>query len=262
MCLTPSFGWARVLVRRDRRDACKGKTRNAEPRAEVVRVIESPSKSWGETGPRARTRRWSGLGRLRTTALVVAAALFGAALSAAGLVGLWDSEVGHRRAIEAKLVASKRHAETLATANTRLRAGLVDSRSLTAQLKRSSARLRAEAKTLLIANEKLIASAGSLHGSGGSLQRRALSVSRLAGTLGGDVIVVLRYFTNTSIGSLDPAYLKAQLDYLQPAVAGIRSAADALGAEAGDYTDAVDRFAAQAARYDSALKDLAGVKAR
>jgi hypothetical protein len=209
-----------------------------------------------------RTRRWSALGRLRTTALVVAAGLFGAALSAAALIGLWDNEVSHRRAVEAKLVTSKRHADTLATANTRLRAGLVDSRELSAQLKRSSTRLRAEAKTLLLANEKLIASAAGLHGSGGSLQRRALSVSKLAGTLGSDVIVVLRYVTNTSIGSLDPAYLKAQLDYLQPAVADIRSAADALGAEAGDYADAVDSFAAQAAKYDAALRDLARAKAR
>jgi hypothetical protein len=225
-------------------------------------VIDSLGR--GRTGTRnhPHTRRWSAPGRLRTTALVVAAALFGAALSAAALVGLWDNEVRHRRAIEEKLVASRDHSETLATVNKRLRAGLVDSRSLTVKLKRSSARLRAEAKTLLIENEKLIARAGSLHGTGGSLQRRALSVSRLAGTLGGDVIVVLRYVTNTSIGSLDPAYLKAQLDYLQPAVAGIRSAADALGAEAGDYTDAVDRFAAQAAQYDSALRDLARARAR
>ena len=188
--------------------------------------------------------------------------LFGAALSAAALIGLWDSEVSHRRAIETKLVASERHAKTLATANTRLRADLVDTKALSAHLKRSSARLRSEAKTLLDANEKLIASAAGLHGSGESLQRRALSVSRLAATLGGDVIVVLRYVTNTSIGSLDPSYLKAQLDYLQPAVAGIRSAADALGAEAGDYADAVDSFAAQAANYDSALRDLARAKAR
>jgi hypothetical protein len=227
-------------------------------------VIDSPGRTVA-----VRARRWPALGRLRTTALVVAAALFGAALSAAALIGLWDSEVSHRHAVEANLVASKRHAQTLATANTRLRAGLADSQTLSAQLKRSSAklkrssaRLQAEAKTLLLANEKLMASAASLHGSGGSLQSRALTVSTLAGTLGSDVIVVLRYVTNTSIGSLDPAYLKAQLDYLQPAVAGIKSAADSLGAEAGDYADAVDSFAAQAAKYDAALRDLARAKAR
>jgi hypothetical protein len=239
-------------------------TRNARREAEVVQVIDSPGRTVA-----VRTRRWPALGRLRTTALVVAAALFGAALSAAALIGLWDNEASHRRAVEAKLVASKRHADTLAAANTRLRAGLADSQTLSAQLKRSStrlkrssARLQAEARTLLLANEKLIASAASLHGSGGSLQSRALTVSKLAGTLGSDVIVVLRYVTNTSIGSLDPAYLKAQLDYLQPAVAGIKSAADALGAEAGDYADAVDSFAAQAAKYDAALRDLARANAR
>jgi hypothetical protein len=190
--------------------------------------------------------------RLRTTVLVVAAALFGAAFSAAALVGLWNGEVDHRRAVAAKLDLSVKRAQSLAAENKRLRAGLVDSRAVSTRLARSSARLRAEAKGLLTENEKLIASAGSLHGSGGSLQRRALSVSRLAATLGSDVVTVLRYVTNTSIGALDPAYLKAQLDYLQPAVAAIRSAADALGADAADYAAALDRFAAEAAKYDSA----------
>jgi hypothetical protein len=198
-----------------------------------------------------------GLTRLRTTVLVTAAALFGAAISAAALVGLWNNEVTHRRALEAKLAASQRQARTLVAEARDLKGGLADSRATSAQLERRAARLRAEAKSLLTANEKLIASAGSLHGSGGSLQRRALTVSKLSATLGADVVTVLRYVTNTSIGSLDPTYLKAQLDYLQPAVASIKSAADALGADAGAYATAVDRFAAQASEYDSALRDLA-----
>jgi len=217
-------------------------------------VIDS-RREWAQSSRRFGTR-WSGLTRLRTTVLIVAAALFGAAFSAAALVGLWNGEVDHRRTVAAKLDASEHRAQSLAAANKRLRAGLVDSRADSARLAQTSARLRAEAKALLTANEKLIASAGNLHGSGGSLQRRALSVSRLAATLGGDVIVVLRYVTNTSIGSLDAAYLKAQLDYLQPAVASIRSAADALGADTSEYAAALDRFAAQAASYDSALRDL------
>ena len=47
-----------------------------------------------------------------------------------------------------------------------------------------------------------------------------------------------------------------------PSSASLCSAADALGAEAGDYADAVDSFATQAAKYDAALRDLARAKAR
>jgi hypothetical protein len=225
----------------------------------VIPVTITPNDAWAERRFRAGSR---GFARLRLTVLVVAATLFGAAVSAAALVGLWNAEVGHRQAVQEKLGATEYREKSLAAANTRLRAGLSDSQALSTGLKRSSARLRAEAKTLLTANEKLIASAGSLHGSGGSLQRRALSVSKLAATLGTDVVSLLGYVTNTSIGSLDPAYLKAQLDYLQPAVANIRAAADALGGEAGDYASAVDRFSAQAAKYDSALRDLARARGR
>jgi hypothetical protein len=219
-------------------------------------VIHSRREAWAQGDRRRFDTRWSGLARLRTAVLIAAAALFGAAFSAAALVGLWNGEVGHRRAVQAKLVTSEQRTQSLAAANTHLRATLAGSRADSSRLARTSARLRAEAKALLTENEKLIASAGTLHGSGGSLQRRALSVSRLAATLGSDVVTVLRYVTNTSIGSLDPAYLKAQLDYLQPAVTGIRAAADALSKDAGDYAAAVDRFSAQAAEYDSALRDL------
>jgi hypothetical protein len=219
-------------------------------------VIDSRREAWAQSGRRRFDTRRSGVARLRTAVLIAAAALFGAAFSAAALVGLWNGEVGHRRAVQAKLQTSEQRTQSLTAANTRLRATLADSRADSSRLARTSARLRAEAKALLTENEKLIASAGTLHGSGGSLQRRALSVSRLAATLGSDVVTVLRYVTNTSIGSLDPAYLKAQLDYLQPAVTGIRAAADALSKDAGDYAAAVDRFSAQAAEYDSALRDL------
>src|SRR5207253_2072409 len=102
-------------------------------------------------------------------------------------------------------------------------------------------------------NTALTASAGRLHGRGGSLGRRAAAVSRLAATLGNDLVAVLAYVTNTGAGSLDPSYLKAQLDYLRPAVANVRSAAEALGADAGSYGAAVDGFAAQAEAYAAAL---------
>lgn len=193
--------------------------------------------------------------------LVVAAALFGAALSAAVLVGLWNKEVGSRRAAETRLAASQERARALAAENTRLRRGLVDSRTTSARLEQGSARLRAAAQTVVRENAALMVSANQLHGRGGSLERRSISVSRLAAALGNDLVAVLAYVTNTRVGSLDPAYLKAQLDYLRPAVASVRSAAEALGAGASSYAAAVDGFAAEAETYAAALRRLADEQA-
>jgi murein L,D-transpeptidase YcbB/YkuD len=213
-----------------------------------------------ETWPDGRRRlrlRWRGLARLRTPVLVVAAALFGAAVSAVVLVGFWDKEANRRQAAEAKLATSAERGRALAKANTRLRRGLADSRSSSARLEQSAERLRAAAKTLLRKNAELIATADRLHGRGGSLESRAASVSKLAATLGNDLVAVLAYITNTSAGSLDPSYLKAQLDYLRPAVTSVRSAAAALGDEASSYGSAVDGFTAQAGAYATALRELA-----
>ncbi len=106
-----------------------------------------------------------------------------------------------------------------------------------------------------------MASASRLQDRGGSLEQRAASVSKLAGTLGNDLVAVLGYITNTSAGSLDPAYLKVQLDYLRPAVVSVRSAAEALGTDAGSYGTAVEGFTAEAAAYAAALRRLARERA-
>jgi murein L,D-transpeptidase YcbB/YkuD len=217
----------------------------------------------GWTDGRRRLRiRWRGLSRLRTPVLVVAAALFGAAVSAAVLVGFWDKETGRRRAVETKLATSAQRAKELAAANTRLQRRVVDSRATAARLEESGDRLRAAAQSLLRENGALMAGASRLQERGGTLEERAASVSKLAGTLGNDLVAVLHYITNTSAGSLDPSYLKAQLDYLRPAVVSVRSAAEALGADAGSYGTAVDGFTAEAAAYAAALRRLARERAR
>jgi len=216
----------------------------------------------GWTDGRRRLRiRWRGLPRLRTPVLVVAAALFGAAVSAAVLVGFWDKETGRRRALETKLAASAERAKTLAAANTRLQRRVVNSRATATQLEQDGDRLRAAAQSLLRENGALMASASRLQDRGGSLEQRAASVSKLAGTLGNDLVAVLGYITNTSAGSLDPAYLKVQLDYLRPAVVSVRSAAEALGTDAGSYGTAVEGFTAEAAAYAAALRRLARERA-
>jgi hypothetical protein len=225
-------------------------------------IVSRREHSWLDDGRRRLHVRLRALGRLRTPVLVVAAALFGAAISAVVWVGLWNREAGSRHTAEAALAASQKHARALASENTRLRGRLVDSRTTSARLEQSSARLQAAAQTLVRENATLVASAGKLHGRGGSLERRSLLVSKLAAALGNDLVSVLAYITNTSIGSLDPSYLKAQLDYLRPAVANVRSAAEGLGADASTYAAAVDGFAAEAAAYETALRKLAGEQAK
>jgi hypothetical protein len=226
-------------------------------------IVSRPERAWSDGRRRLRIRL-RGLVGLRTPVLVVSAALFGAAVSAAVLVGFWDKEAGRRQAAETRLAASAEREKAgaarekaLAGANARLRQQLADSHATSTRLEQGSDRLRAAAQTLLRENSALTATAKRLHGRGGSLQRRATTVSKLSATLGNDLVAVLAYITNTSIGSLDPSYLKAQLDYLRPAVEGVRSAAEVLGADAGSYATAVDGFAAQAAEYAAALDRLA-----
>jgi hypothetical protein len=220
----------------------------------MVVLRRESARPWDGRRLRTRLRK---LARLGTPVLVVAAALFGAAVSATILVGFWDKEAHDRKLAEARLTDSARHAKALASANARLRGQLEGSRATSARLERGATRLRVAAQALLRQNAALVATADRLHSKGGSLESGAASVSKLAGTLGNDLVAVLAYITNTTAGSLDPSYLKAQLDYLRPAVASVRSAAETLGAEARSYGTAVDGFTAEAAGYAKALRRLA-----
>ena len=223
-------------------------------------IVVRREESWSDGRRRLRIRL-RGLARLGTPVLVVAAALFGAAVSAAALVGFWDKEANRRNAAEARLETMTERGRALTKQNARLERRLTDSRASATRLEQRAVRLRAAAQTLLRKNAALIATADRLHGRGGSLESRAASVSKLAATLGNDLVSVLAYITNTSAGSLDPSYLKAQLDYLRPAVTSVRSAAAALGDEASSYGSAVDGFTAEAEAYAAALGRLARERA-
>ena len=224
----------------------------------MTMVVMRQEERW----PRVRRLRfrWRGLARLGTPVLVVAALLFGAAVSATVLVGIWSTESSRRHDVEARLVKETRRESALTATNARLRHQLVSSRADSTRLTRGAARLRASAQALLRENAALLASASRLHARGGTLERSASSVSKLTATLGTDLVAVLAYVTGTDAGSLDPSYLKAQLDYLRPAIANVRAAAQALGADAGSYGTAVDGFAAEAAAYAAALQRLAAAQ--
>ena len=219
-------------------------------------VVIRRSEAWPGHGREVGFRRRR-LARLGTPVLVVTALLFGAAVSAAVLVGLWSTEASRRHGVETRLEKATRRSGALATENVRLRKQLASSRATSTRLTQQTARLGAAARTLLRENSALLASASRLHDRSGSLESGAASVSRTTATLGNDLVAVLNYITNTGADSLDPSYLKAQLDYLRPAVANARSTAAALGAEAGSYGKAVDGFAAEAAAYAGALRRLA-----
>ena len=219
-------------------------------------VVLRRTEPWPGHAGRLGLRRRR-LDRLGTPVLVVAALLFGAAVSATVLVSVWSTEAGRRHDAETRLDKVARRSSVLHRQNASLRRQLADSRANTSRLTRRAGRLQAAARTLLRENAALLATASRLHGRGGSLERSAGSVSRLTATLGNDLVAVLAYITSTSAGSLDPSYLKAQLDYLRPAVANARSAAAALGSEAGSYGKAVDAFSAEAGSYAAALDRLA-----
>src|SRR6188472_1510209 len=126
----------------------------------------SISREWTASG----RRRLRALGRLQTPVLCVAAALFGAALSAAVLVGYWGDQVQGKRTAQAKLAdsraevnASRAEVKALTAQNARLHAGLVASRAASARLERNFARIRIETKALTTQNAALVASAGTLH---------------------------------------------------------------------------------------------------
>src|SRR5919197_2018653 len=193
-------------------------------RSSQGRVVPAPKPSGmvvlrrQETWPDGRRRlriRWGRLARFTVPVLVVAAGLFGAAVSAAILVGVWDKEAGRRHALEGKLATSQDRVKALTQESKRLERRLAASRATSARLERSAARLGTAAQALLRENTALVASASRLHDRSGSVERRAASVSRTAATLGNDLVAVLAYITSTSADSLDPSYLKAQLDYLR-----------------------------------------------
>jgi len=220
------------------------------------------TESWANGRSRLRVTLRSP--RLRTVLLVGSAAVLGALMASAALVTFWDRETGRRLAAESKLADRDRRVKELGSTNRDLQRLLArDATAIrqleerTVTLQRSATTVRAAAGTVLKRNGALVARADSLHGRGGSLEQQAAAVSKLADTLGNDLVAVLAYVSNTSPASLDPAYLKAQLDYLKPAVAQVRSAAQELGSDADGYAGAVDAFAAQAVAYAAALRRLA-----
>src|SRR6266536_2836872 len=112
--------------------------------------------SWVGRRLRIRLRK---LGRFGTPVLVVAAALFGAAVSATIIVGFWDKEARDRKLAEARLTDRAQHAKALAGANARLRRQPDGSRATSARLEQGAARRRVAAQAHLRQHAELVATA-------------------------------------------------------------------------------------------------------
>ena len=84
----------------------------------------------------------------------------------------------------------------------------------------------------------------------------ASTVTGVAGRLDSALSSLADYLARTDGPSLDPAYLKAQLAYLKPAVAEVRSGAGSLGQQAQDYLAAVQAFGARVSAYAAELHRL------
>jgi hypothetical protein len=217
----------------------------------AVRRTEGWPSAGGLSSP---PLRW--LARLSIPVLVISAFLCGAGVAAVVFVGFWGTEAGRRQSAETSLHASRARARTLSARTALLQRRLADATANLTRVERAVERRQAATAALLRQNSGLIDSAGGLHTRAAALERRASSVSGLTGTLGSDLVGLMNYLSGTDASAIDPAYVKAQLNYLRPAIEKARAAAGALGGDARTYGDAVERFAQQASAYATALGRL------
>ncbi len=206
-----------------------------------------------------RVPRWS-LHRLRlphglaTPVLVVSALLFGAGIGSAVFASLWQNETSARHDAQQALTQERDRAGALSAQVEQLRAKLRTSRRTAA----AAARTAADRKSLIA---ELDRSAGSLLAASTPLQQEASSItdrsqtlSALIRTLDNDLASLSRYVSGADASNLDPAFLKAQLDYLKPSLSKVGAAADALSGQANRYSDAVRAFVRSASAYAGTAK--------
>jgi uncharacterized protein (DUF3084 family) len=171
--------------------------------------------------------------------LVLAAILLGAVLAGLLFVGVWRHTASESDAARAAQIATKQQLRSvqtqlkaaraeLATANTAVRR--VRAQLHIAQMQRSALR-----KANTHAAARLSAPIGSLVGNGGVLQHQ---LSKLSSELS----TIQTYLTAATATGVDPAFIAAQVKYLQSSAGAAEQAATAL--------------AQQAARAQAAAKEL------
>ena len=189
----------------------------------------------------ARPRRErSGPPSLRAQLVLVAAAMMlGAVLAGLLFVGVWRHTASESDAARAAQLATKQQLRSvqtqLATARTQLLAAGAATRRVRAQLHVAQTQRAALRKQNTRAAARLGAPIGSLVDNGGALQHQ---LSKLSSELS----TIQTYLTAATATGVDPAFIAAQVKYLQSSAGAAEEAATAL--------------AQQAARAQAAAKEL------
>ena len=198
-----------------------------------------------------RAPRWTGtrLGlpaRLATPVLVVSALLCGLAVGAAVFSSLWRNETADRRAAQQALTQQRARTQALALEVDALRDKLLASRHTAAAAAKRANDRRSLILDLDRSADSLLADSAPLQDRAAAITDRSQSLSTLIRTLDNDLASLSSYVSGADSSNLDPAYLKAQLDYLKPSLSKVGAAADGLAAQANDYSDAVRAFVGSA----------------
>lgn len=185
-------------------------------------------------------RERSGPPSLRAQLVLVAAAMMlGAVLAGLLFVGVWRHTASESDAARAAQLATKQQLRTaqtqLASARTQLLAASAATRRVRSQLHVAQTQRASLRKQNSRAAARLSAPISSLVGNGGSLQHQ---LSKLSSELS----TIQTYLTAATATGVDPAFIAAQVRYLQSSAGAAEEAATAL--------------AQQAARAQAAAKQL------
>jgi chromosome segregation ATPase len=187
--------------------------------------------------------------RLATPVLAVSALLCGLAVGSAVFASLWRNETADRRAAQQGLTQQRARTQSLAAQVDALRDKLQASRHTAA----AAAKRANDRKSLIVdldrSADSLVAASTPLQNRAAAITDRSQSLSALIRTLDNDLASLSSYVSGTGTSTLDPAFLRAQLDYLKPSLSKVAAAADGLAAQANDYSHAVRAFVGSATGY-------------
>ena len=84
--------------------------------------------------------------------------------------------------------------------------------------------------------------------------QRSNTLSSLIGSLNKDLASLATYVGDASGATLDPAFLKTQLDYLTPSLDKVGAASASLAAEVGTYSQTVQAFVGRLSTYAKTIR--------
>jgi hypothetical protein len=207
-----------------------------------------------------RVPRWTGArvrlpARWATPVLAVSALLCGLGVGSAVFASLWRNETGDRQAAQQAAASERSHLLVLAAELNGLRVKLRASRHTAA----AAAKTASDRKSLIANLDRdagsLLAVSTPLRDQAASITDRSRSLSSLIRTLDNDLASLSNYVSGAGSSTLDPAFLRAQLDYLKPSLTDVGAAADALAGQANRYSDSVRAFVATASSYAAAARN-------